>query len=144
MKTKYPLFWQGDLGEKECMERSLQFYRPRMVVWNEIEKAYSDETWDWDKKSDGCSGVGENYYPRKFRHPVCVAHDWGYEMVRRGLAVRREKDKLLLQGMLDYRFPLIKAFVWYGFIRVFGSLVVMRDKQNIGGSKLNESRNCKT
>ena len=115
MHKNYPLLWQKDLSEKECMERSLLFYRPRPIIREAILAAYNDKTWDWDLESDGCTGVDECYYPRHFRHPACVAHDYLCYLARQGLITRRDGDRLFRWAMLDYQIPPVQAWVrWLG------------------------------
>lgn len=103
------------------MKQSLLFYRPRIQVWNAIEAAYNDPTWNWDKESDGCTGVSECNYPLNFRHPVCVMHDhqckkaWEAPTSQQRDFRRRNGDRLFRWGMIDYEIPSGQAWTrWLG------------------------------
>ena len=108
--------------EYDQMLASLHFYKPRPEVRHWIWKAYNDHEWDW-KKSDGCTLVSEARFPRGYRYPPCVAHDYICENSDRLNVSREFGDLILLHGSLDYRMWAPRAYWRYAGVRGFWLLI---------------------
>jgi len=101
------------------MQESIAFYKPRQEVIDFIMDAYNAHDWDW-RNSDGCTGVSEAHFPKGYRWPPCVGHDYTCWQSRRAKskkqadAIRREGDRKFLMAMKDYGRPSMAKWRWAG------------------------------
>lgn len=70
------------LDEYHRMRLSLRYHDVPKDIADGILAAYHDPEWDWTKRSDGCTAVSELGFPKGYRFPPCVEHDYNWWRVR--------------------------------------------------------------
>ena len=90
--------------EYRRMIAALSLFRPGEEITAFIWDAYNSVGWSF-RSSDGCTGCSETYFPKGFRFPPCVAHDYYCWLGRKDLtwrdelATRRKGDRLFYEAM---------------------------------------------
>ena len=87
--------------------------------------AYLSTDYNW-RKSNGCNVVDEGPFEGKFRHPMCVAHDFCCWKAARGLYSRRKGDKMFRKGNLGMGMSKIEALRRYIGVRGGAYLALIR------------------
>lgn len=108
---------------RECKEYSqmllaLDFYNPRPSVAHWIMRAYNDPEWNW-KGCDGCTGVSEARFPKGYKYPPCVMHDFFCENWKRLGLSREFGDWMFFLAMIDFKMHQARAVWRYAAVRAY-------------------------
>lgn len=116
-----------DLMKQPCKEYSqmllaLEFYDPRPEVAKWIMRAYNDPGWNWED-CDGCTAVSEARFPKGYKYPPCVMHDYFCDNWKRLGLSRAFGDKMFFLAMLDFKMTLRRAMLRWAAVRAYWLLI---------------------
>ena len=117
----------GDCMRQQCKEYSqmllaLDFYDPRPAVREWIMAAYHDPNWDWEG-CDGCTMVSEARFPKGYKYPPCVMHDYICENWKRLGVTRAFGDLMFFYAMIDFKMWPPKAIWRWAGVRSYWLLI---------------------